>query len=128
MDRRKFIKGSGLIGGLFGSVVAGKVIVEKIHTKEIITQVSDTVDSSNAPTVGVATLMLQTENPDLSTKKDLPIVNLNNNQYVFTSSNYNLYDVVEKNTVSLAAGKDNRLWIKVNNEWLRLSVDKTVNS
>jgi len=128
MDRRKFIRGTGLFGGLIAGVVAGKTVIEKIHTKEII-NAQETVDANYAPTSTVGTLHLQTDNPDLSTKKQVNFGSNNlNGNIVFINDNYyaSQYEVVERNAVSMAAGKDNRLWIKVNDEWYRLSVDKTV--
>jgi hypothetical protein len=134
MDRRKFIRGTGLFGGLLAGVVAGKTVVEKIHTKEIIKEIGSEVDADKAPT-SQAVLMLSSSNPDLSTKKPKPVSTFNNtlnNEYGNYSTTYSMsftpdeYEVVNHNQVSMAAGRDNRLWIKSNDTWYRLAVDKTV--
>lgn len=128
MDRRKFIRGSGLFGGMIAGVIAGKTVVEKIHTREVITNVG-TASASDAPSTLKMPITLFTDNPDLNTKKQKDTtLSQDGNLYTFSSCGIDAseYEVVVKNNVSMAAGKDNRLWIKVNDEWFRLAVDKTI--
>ena len=133
MDRRKFIRGTGLFGGLIAGVVAGKTVVEKIHTRETIKEVAGISDPKNAPSAFHPTLSLMTQNPDLTTKKETRQAQLYQSENIglTVGSVYDEcsnYELVEKNIVSLAAGKDNRLWIKVNDEWYRVAVDMMVSN
>jgi hypothetical protein len=102
-DRRKFLKGAGILGAFMGGV-ATPVIVQQIEKK------SEPVDSALAPE-GNTTMMLQ-GNPK-------PVENITmSNGYSFTPINQDY-----QNKVEMSVGKDNRLWIKVDDQWRRVAID-----
>ena len=117
MDRRKFVKGTGILGGLLGGVFAGNEVIERIHTKE--TLIRETI----AAPVPVAPSNMQ---PVAST----PTLSLmgNSEEPKPEQPKYEIgYSFIEQpkydRKVDLGVGKDNRLWIKVDNQWRRLSID-----
>ena len=116
MDRRKFIRGTGLLGGLLGGVLAGKEVIEKIHTKETIVKELipapvDVADADMEP-IGNTILTLQGN----SKPPELPKDSQSGIYFVSSQPKYDLQ-------VGLAVGRDKRLWIKVNDEWRRVSLD-----
>lgn len=117
MNRRKFIRGTGLLGGLLGGVLAGKEVIERIHTKETIVREMlpapvDAADVDMEP-IGNTILTLQ----GYSKPPEVP-----KTPGVFFSSQpkYDLH-------VGMAVGRDKRLWIKVDDEWRRVSLDPNSN-
>ena len=118
MQRRKFIKGAGLVSGILGGVFAGKTIVEKhyIQTKEVAPIKEDIVHL--APDVkGMSYLSLHANySPE---KQSSPSFSPALGEYSFTMTN-----PTPTHKVDLAVGKDNRLWIRYEgNEWKRLAID-----
>lgn len=117
MNRRKFIQGTGLLGGLLGGVLAGKEVIERIHTKETIVEkmLPAPVDiaSANMEPIGTTTLTLQGYSK-------LPDPPKETNGFTFAPINPQ-YDL----QVGIAVGRDKRLWLKVDNEWRRVSLDPT---
>ncbi len=109
MERRKFIRGAGIVSGLLGGVFAGKVVVEKIHTKEIIREVLPEVEK-------VDISHLAPENPTTIVLHGNPKPRYNQGDNSFIYSNANDY----QNRVELSVGKDNSLWLKVDGDWKRV--------
>lgn len=102
-DRRKFLRGVGILGAFMGGV-ATPVIVQQIEKK------SEPVDSALSPE-GNTTLVLQ-GNPK-------PVESIpTSGGYTFTPINQGY-----QNKVEMSVGKDNRLWIKVDNQWRRVAID-----
>lgn len=115
MERRKFIRGAGLVGGLLGGVLAGREVIERIHTKETIVKqilppVQDVASSKDQP-VGNVHLTLQG-----SSKLDKEPISAEGTLFIN-------YPKVYDRKVDLAVGVDNRLWMRVDNVWHRVSVD-----
>ena len=114
MERRKFIRGAGIVSGLLGGVFAGKVVVEKIHTKEIIREVLpevEKVDISHLAPENPTTIVLH-GNPKPKTYSNQD----SNGIGGFMYTNTNDY----QNKVELSVGKDNSLWLKVDGDWKRV--------
>jgi hypothetical protein len=119
MERRKFIKGAGLLGSLVGGVVAGKVIVEKHYheTKYIAPPEPPKEDISHlAPVTTVNTLQLQADNSPPEVKEKMRITS---SEFFITPASNPEYT----NVVNMSVGKDNRLWIKVGEEWKRVVLE-----
>lgn len=119
MNRRKFIRGTGLLGGLLGGVLAGKEVIERIHTKETIVKemIPAPVDIASADMgpVGNSVLTLQgNSNPPEPPKES--------HGFVFAPINQQ-YDL----QLGMSVGRDKRLWLKIDNEWRRVALDPTEN-
>ena len=113
--RRRFLRGAGIFGTIVGGVATGKMIVEKHYqeTKYIPAPEQPKQDISHLAPETPTTLMLQ-GNP----KKREPST-LEGNGFLISHSN-----VEYQNKVEMSVGKDNRLWVKVNDEWKRVSIER----
>lgn len=105
-DRRKFIKGFGLFGAVVAGAATAKVVVEeKAKPKE---------DISHLAPEDPTTLVLQGQR-----KKT--------NDQVYHGSRGELFYMMSNpeyvNKVHLSVGKDDRLWIKVGDDWKRVAVE-----
>lgn len=116
MDRRKFVRGAGVITGLLGGVLAGKEVVERIHTREVIREVSKPVEdiSHLKPP---QTRQIITLRGDYSNEEKKPVDGFNG---LFDMS---LSPPKTTHKVDMTVGLDNRLWIGVNGEWKRVVVE-----
>lgn len=103
MDRRKFLRGAGLVSLFAGSAVGGKIVIEEQKKKK--------EDISHLAPDNPVTLQLQA-NPK---KVDSPVP-VGNGFYIIPTQEY-------QNKVEMSVGKDNRLWIKVDNQWKRVALD-----
>lgn len=113
MDRRKFVRGAGLITGVLGGILAGKEVVERIHTREVIREVSKPVEdiSHLKPPKSINSLTLMGAYGE---EEEKPV------ESPFVLSNVNR-KVTHK--VDMTVGLDNRLWIKVGDDWKRVVVE-----
>lgn len=116
MDRRKFVRGAGAITGLLGGVLAGKEVVERIHTREVIREVSKPVEdiSHLKPPKKLQILSLC---GDYSAEEKKPVDGFNG------FSNISLSPPKTTHKVDMTVGLDNRLWIRVDGEWKRVVVE-----
>ena len=105
-DRRKFIRGFGLIGAAFAGAASAKVVIEEKKP-----EVEDI--SRLAPPDSAYNLQLTGSYPE---KKPEPT--LMNNGMIFGVSNQPI-----THSVSMTVGKDNRLWIKVGEDWRRVAIE-----
>ena len=119
MNRRKFIRGTGLLGGLLGGVLAGKEVIERIHTKETIVKemLPAPVDVADVDMQPIGTTLLT-----LQGHSKLPEPPKDTNGFVFAPINPQ-YDL----QVGLSVGRDKRLWLKIDNEWRRVALDPNSN-
>lgn len=113
MNRRKFIRGTGLLGGFLGGVLAGREVIERIHTKETIVKelIPAPVDATNADMEPVGNTILT-----LQGNSKPPEIPKTSGIQFFSPPKYDLQ-------VGMAVGRDKRLWIKVDDEWRRVSLD-----
>jgi len=107
-ERRKFMKGFGLLGAVLAGAATTKVVVEHVEKKE-----KEKEDISHLAPDAKTTLVLQGNQVE---KEPIPVAG--------SSSFYIRNSTAEyKNKVSMAVGKDDRLWIKVGEEWKRVSIE-----
>lgn len=103
-ERRKFIKGLSLFGAVFAGAATARVVVEENpKPKEDISHL--------APEEITLVLQGQRITPDTEVSGSRGEM-----MYMELNPTY-------ANKVHLSVGKDNRLWIKVGEEWKRLTVD-----
>lgn len=105
-ERRNFLRGFGLIGAAFSGAAAAKVVVEHRVVEEAKKE-----DISHLAPDNPTTLVLQ-GNPKPIETTPAP------SGYIFMPTNREF-----QNKVHLSVGKDNRLWIKVGDDWKRVSVE-----
>jgi hypothetical protein len=106
-SRRKFFKGFGLLGAAMAGAATVKIAVEQIEKP--VEEHSHLAPEPNT------TLMLTGDNRTPEQKQ--ATMSPPSNGFMF------LQQPQVTNQVSLAVGKDNRLWIKVDEQWKRVSVD-----
>jgi hypothetical protein len=107
--RRKFLSGAGVIGGLAAGLGAAKLTVEVVEKKQQAEDISHLAPEPNT------TLTLAGDNRTAEEKAaEAP---KGNGNFVFHPNPQ------ITNQVSLAVGKDDRLWIKVGDSWKRVSID-----
>jgi hypothetical protein len=102
-NRRGFLRGFGLAGLFAAGAVGAKVIIEHKEEDKKVTE-----DISHLAPDSVTMFTLQ-GNPK-------PVDPSINPYYIQSNQDY-------QNKVHMAAGKDNRLWIKVNDQWYRLAIE-----
>jgi hypothetical protein len=107
-ERRKFMKGFGLLGAVLAGAATTKVVVEHGEKKE-----KEKEDISHLAPDAKTTFVLQ-GNP--VEKEPIPVPGSPTFYFLPMNPEY-------KNKVSMAVGKDDRLWIKVGEEWKRVSIE-----
>ncbi len=116
MERRKFMKGAGILGSVLGGMAATKVVIENHYheTKQVSVDPPKEDISHLAPIDSVQTLQLQVNNdpPEMNERS-----RLTPSGFMFTPTPQ------YTNKVAMSVGKDNRLWIKVGDEWKRVSLE-----
>lgn len=105
-SRRKFFSGIGLLGGVAAGVAATKLTIEVVEKEKPKEDISHLAPPSNATTIAI--VGSYGEQPKQETY----------GQYTFTPINQQV-----TNQVALTVGKDNRLWMKIGDEWKRVSID-----
>lgn len=106
-QRRNFLKGFGLLGAFVGGAASAKVVVEH----RVIEEKKPVEDISHLAPENLTTLVLQGNPKPVETPAS-------SNGCVFIPTNREF-----QNKVHLSVGKDNRLWIKVGDDWKRVSVE-----
>lgn len=96
-DRRNFIRGFGLFGAVMAGAATAKVVIEE--------KKPEVEDISHLAPDDPSSLVLCGQR-----KKTEP------NPYVISNAEF-------ENKVQLSVGKDDRLWIKVNDKWMRVAVE-----
>ena len=102
-ERRRFA--GKLVGGLFGSFFVGSALAKSDKPKPNVNESSEGMEPDSK-----MMLVLQGQN----TK--------HNNQTGLNSMLYYSNDQYE-NRVEMSVGKDNRLWIRVDQKWHRVAVE-----
>lgn len=107
--RRKLLSGAGLIGGLAAGIGAAKFTVEVVEKKKEVEDISHLAPEPNT------TLTLAGDNRNAEQKAA---------EAPKSYGNFVIHPNPQiTNQVSLAVGKDDRLWIKVGESWKRVSID-----
>jgi hypothetical protein len=118
-DRRKFVKGLGLfsafIGGLGAHSLAntGTSVAVRDNVDPVVPQ---SVDYSLAPPAGAPNIQLTGAYGDANVPMDFNPKGTGSIHY------FNPQNTIT-NKVHMAVGRDDRLWIKVNDEWRRVAVE-----
>jgi hypothetical protein len=102
------MKGFGLLGAVLAGAATTKVVVEHVEKKE-----KEKEDISHLAPDAKTTLVLQGNQVE---KEPIPVAG--SSSFYIQPLNYEY-----KNKVSMAVGKDDRLWIKVGEEWKRVSIE-----
>jgi hypothetical protein len=102
------MKGFGLLGAVLAGAATTKVVVEHVEKKE-----KEKKDISHLAPDAKTTLVLQGNQVE---KEPIPVAG--SSSFYIQPLNYEY-----KNKVSMAVGKDDRLWIKVGEEWKRVSIE-----
>lgn len=112
--RRRMLTGTGLVGAFATGFFAPKVIVE---VKEKLQQ-PNVEDIRHLAPLSPTTLMLTADNrtAEEKQKENSPMIG---NGFYIQPMEHNK----ETNTVTMSVGKDNRLWIKVDDQWRRVALD-----
>ena len=107
-ERRKFMKGFGLLGAVLAGAATTKVVVEHVEKKE-----KEKEDISHLAPDEKTTFVLQGNQVEKE-----PVSVAGSSSFYIQPLNHEY-----KNKVSMAVGKDDRLWIKVGEEWKRVSIE-----
>lgn len=102
-ERRKFLKGFGMVGAVFAGAASAKVVIEE--KKKPVEDISDL-----APTYDNVLVLQGNRLPPKEPESNGSLY------YIQSNTEY-------ANKVHLAVGKDDRLWIKVGDSWKRVSID-----
>ena len=135
--RRGFLKGFGLVGAVVGGVVAGREILSNNAPAPVaLSAPTAEPDIAHlAPKEGATSLMITGDNrppPPPAPVQSWSAYNVPNNGYTIAcatmqqstlSIGTNMCPSDELNKVSMAVGKDDRLWIKVGDAWKRVVVE-----
>jgi hypothetical protein len=106
--RRNFFKGAGLLGALAAGIATNKVVIEHAEAPK--------EDYSHLAPEPNTTLTLTGDNRTAE-EKQAAMPAPSNGMYVFSPNPQ------VTNQVAMAVGKDNRLWLKVDEKWHRVSID-----
>lgn len=106
-ERRKFMKGFGLLGAVIAGAATTKVVVEHVEKKE-------QEDISHLAPNADMTLVLMGQKVE---KEPVQFQGQGSSFYIQPMNHE------YENKVAMAVGKDDRLWIKVGEEWKRVSIE-----
>ena len=125
--RRGFLKGAGIFGTIVGGVAAGKMIVEKHHHETKVIEAPTPVKEEISHLVPKTdnTLVITADNSD---SKPLSFATSGHERMRISSTGelgigVSSPPISSMNTVRLSVGKDDRLWVKVNDEWKRIAIE-----
>lgn len=107
-DRRNFIRGFGLFGAVMAGAATAKVVIEE--------KKPEVQDISHLAPDNPTTLVLQGQKIKREEKE---YYDVHGNRLYMMHTNPEF-----ENKVHLSVGKDDRLWIKVGEKWLRVAVDQ----
>ena len=120
MSRRTFLRGFGLLGVAVAGASAAMANTEPVvvPTPEPTTQPIKTDFAHLAPSDVVSGILsLNSDNRSLE-EKEAEYNNSQTHGVIFVSNNFK-----STNEVHMAVGKDDRLWLKIGDEWKRVALD-----
>ena len=119
-DRRGFIKGLGLFSAFVGGVGTYNVIKEnkpELDVRDSVDRaVPQPVDYSLAPPAGAPNIQLTGAYGDTNVPLEMTPRGTGSIHYFNTQNTIT-------NKVHMAVGRDDRLWIKVGDEWRRVALE-----
>jgi hypothetical protein len=113
-SRRNFLTGSAKGAGLAGAFFAGfmaPTVVERVKEVQVLPPKIEPENISHLAPESPTTLVLQ---GGVKKQQEPP----QGNGFIFAPMN-----VEYENKVAMSVGKDNRLWIQVDGQWRRVSLD-----
>jgi hypothetical protein len=123
MERRKFLRNGGLLGAILGAT-GGAVAMAQQQPAALPTVVPKEDISHLAPPRGATTLQITGSYP---TEEEKPYegmrlgadgsLGIGGGPYYFSSMQK------QTHSVTMTVGKDNRLWIKVGDQWQRVALE-----
>jgi hypothetical protein len=126
MERRKFLRNGGLLGAILGATGGAVAMAQQQQPAALPTVVPKEDISHLAPPGGATTLQImgsylteeeaQAERMRIGSNGSLGI-GTSGGPYYFSSS------ARQTHSVSMTVGKDNRLWIKVGDQWQRVALE-----
>ena len=108
-ERRKFMKGFGLLGAVLAGAATTKVVIEHAEKKEKEKEDISHLAPGNNNTLVLLGQPVEKEPVQFQGQGSSFYIQPMNHEY--------------KNKVAMAVGKDDRLWIKVGEEWKRVSIE-----
>ncbi len=117
--RRGFLKGFGLLGAVVAGAATTKVVIEE--AKKPVEDLSEFAPPSNATTLRITGSYDPQPEPS---KSDMVFSTEGEEKYRISNSGF-YFASTPKQThgVDMTVGKDNRLWIKVGDEWKRVALE-----
>ena len=112
-DRRSFLKKGGLFGTLLGAGLVGHAMATVPEVKEKKEDITVFAPSSDD---NLSLLRLESYY-----KEREPLMDTDLSGTVIIAPNNN--NATNTNSVTMTVGRDNRLWIKVNDEWKRVAIE-----
>jgi hypothetical protein len=113
VSRRTFLRGFGLLGVAVAGASAAMANNDPIIIPAPTPEEPKTDFAQKPEGRGVIHLMA-----DNRTQEEIEAKKKLNHPYMF----YGM-DIITTHELSMSVGKDNRLWIKVNDEWKRVALD-----
>ena len=132
--RRGFLKGFGLLGAAAGGFLAVQNSFANTpsptpigSSTNVERDIGPVEDIAHLAPLGKTTLQLTADNIPPPPPKPAPIGGYTFDGYAVTGSSHIsiLYEGYKEtdNKVTMSAGKDNRLWIKVGEQWRRVALE-----
>ena len=127
MERRKFLRNGGLLGAILGAT-GGAVALSQPQEAAAVplpTVVPTKEDISHlAPPSSATTLQIMGSYPEEKPQETMRLgsdgslgIGTSGGPYYFSSS------AKQTHSVSMTVGKDNRLWMKVGDQWHRVALE-----
>jgi len=112
-DRRNFLKGAGIISAFVVGAASYKQVKEMAESNQDISHL--------APPEGATTLQI-------TGSYGKPVTPWRITPPITATNEYGMYSFAPMystptNSVTMTVGKDDRLWIKINEEWKRVAIE-----
>jgi len=125
--RRGFLRGAGIFGTIVGGVAAGKMVVEKHYHETKVVEAPPTVKENIDHLAPETDRLLELQACNETKKEENLSFHTDGEERMRISSfgdiGISTTSSGDMNKVGLSVGKDNRLWVKVNDEWKRVAIE-----
>jgi hypothetical protein len=112
MSRRTFLRGFGLVGVVVAGASSALDNNEPVKIPVPAPEIPKINFAHLAPENQVSSLMIVADNRTLEERNT-----------GYSNGPYSLNSAQVTNQVSISVGKDNRLWLKIDDEWKRVALD-----
>ena len=127
MERRKFLRNGGLLGAILGGAGTAAVMAQPTVPAVALPPVVEPKEdiSHLAPPSGATTLQINGSYPTEEEKsREVMRIGSDGSVGIGTSSQYQFYGTPKQtHSVAMTVGKDNRLWMKVDDTWHRVALE-----